>query len=150
MEEGVQLAPQSAAPPPPPESIIIEPSFLARNWWLLRRAFVAAYEDNCFGIAKGAAYSFLLSLFPILTTLTAILIQANAQPVVHVIATFVQQVLPPGTEDIVLSRLRDRAGRGISLPSWRSAWRFGPARARWLVLWRDFRRLIASPRAGRF
>ena len=115
MEEGVQLAPQPAASPPP-ESIIIEPGFLARNWWLLRRAFVAAYEDNCFGIAKGAAYSFLLSLFPILTTLTAILIEVNAQAVVHVIAKFIQQVLPPGTEDIVLSRLRDRAGRGISLP----------------------------------
>jgi len=108
--QSVQLSAQA-------DSIIIEPGFLARNWWLLRRAFVAAYEDNCFGIAKGAAYSFLLSLFPILTTLTALLIQANAQSVVHVIAKFIQQILPPGTEDIVLSRLRERAGRGISLPA---------------------------------
>jgi membrane protein len=96
--------------------VIIEPGFLARNWWLLRSAFVAAYEDNCFGIAKGAAYSGLLSLFPILTILTAILIQANAQSVVHVIERFVQDVLPPGTEDLVLSRLRDQSRRGISLP----------------------------------
>ncbi|HMJ60550.1 MAG TPA: YihY/virulence factor BrkB family protein [Bryobacteraceae bacterium] len=98
------------------EAIIIEPGFLARNWWFLRRAVVAAYEDNCFSIAKGAAYSFLLSLFPILTTLTALLIRANAQSVVNVIATFVQQILPPGTENVVLSRLQERAGRGISLP----------------------------------
>ena len=98
------------------EAIIIEPGFLARNWWFLRRALVAAYEDNCFSIAKGAAYSFLLSLFPVLTTLTALLIRANAQSVVHVIATFVQQILPPGTENVVLSRLQERAGNGISLP----------------------------------
>ena len=98
------------------ESIIIEPGFLARNWWFLRRAFVAAYQDNCFSIAKGAAYSFLLSLFPVLTTLTALLIRANAQSVVNVIAKFIQQMFPPGTENVVLSRLQERAGRGISLP----------------------------------
>ena len=99
------------------EAIIIEPGFLARNWWFLRRAFIAGYQDNCFSIAKGAAYSFLLSLFPVLTALTALLIRANAQSVVHVIATFVQQILPPGTENIVLSRLQERAGTGISLPA---------------------------------
>jgi membrane protein len=97
-------------------AIIVEPGFLARNFWLLRRATEAAYEDNCFGIAKGAAYSLLLSLFPILTTLTAILFEVNAQSVVHVIAEFAREVLPPGTEDLVLSRLRERAGQSVSLP----------------------------------
>jgi membrane protein len=116
MINGAQTARQQLPVEPQAESIIIEPGFLARNWWLLRRAFVAAYEDNCFGIAKGAAYSGLLSLFPILTIFTAILIQANAQAVVHVIERFVQNVLPPGTEDLVLSRLRGQARRGISLP----------------------------------
>ncbi len=72
---------------------------------------------------KGAAYSGLLSLFPILTVFTAVLIQANAQSVVHVIERFVQEVLPPGTEDLVLSRLRDQAHRGISLPVYRRNWR---------------------------
>jgi len=115
MTNGAQTARQKL-PVEQMESIVIEPGFLARNWWLLRRAFVAAYEDNCFGIAKGAAYSGLLSLFPILTVLTAILIQANAQSVVHVIERFAQDVLPPGTEDLVVSRLRDQARRGISLP----------------------------------
>ncbi len=99
------------------EIVIVEPGFAARNWWLFRQAFIAAYEDNCFGIAKGAAYSFLVSLFPILTTITALLIEAKAEPVIRVIAKFAQEILPPGTEDIVLSRLRDRAARGISLPT---------------------------------
>jgi membrane protein len=104
-------------PEPQSDIVIVEQGFAARNWWLFRQAFVAAYEDNCFGIAKGAAYSFLLSLFPILTTITALLIEAKAQSVVRVIAKFAQEVLPPGTEDIVLSRLRDRAGRGVTLPT---------------------------------
>lgn len=97
-------------------NVIIQPGLLARTFWLLRRAFIAAYEDNCFGIAKGVAYSFLLSLFPILTTLTLILIRARAQAVVHVIATFVMQVVPPGTEDLILSRLREKSGKPGTLP----------------------------------
>lgn len=86
--------------------IIIQAAVISRFWWLLRRAFVAAYEDNCFSIAKGAAYSFLLSLFPVLTTLTAILIQVRAQSIVRVIATFISQIAPPGTEDLIFWRLR--------------------------------------------
>ena len=97
-------------------SVIIEPGFAVRNWWLLRCAFVAAFEDNCFAIAKGVAFSFMLSLFPILTTLAALLFEVNARGVVHVIARFAQEVLPPGTEELVLSRLRERTGRPISLP----------------------------------
>jgi membrane protein len=97
-------------------NVIIQPGVAARMLWVLRRAFIAAYEDNCFGIAKGAAYSFLLALFPILTTLTAILIHARAQSVVHVIATFVMQVVPPGTEELILSRLREKSGKPGTLP----------------------------------
>src|SRR5436305_10412416 len=99
-----------------PNFIIIEPSIVSLTLWLLRRAFIAAYEDNCFGIAKGAAYSFLLSLFPILTTITAILIHVNAQSVVHVIADAAREIVPPGTEEIILSRLRERATRPITVP----------------------------------
>jgi membrane protein len=97
-------------------NVIIQPGPVARTFWMLRRAFIAAYEDNCFGIAKGAAYSFLLSLFPILTTLTLILIRVRAQAVVHVIATFVMQVVPPGTEELILTRLREKGGQPGTLP----------------------------------
>jgi membrane protein len=98
-----------------PTVIIVPASPLAQNLALLRQAVVAAYEDNCFGIAKGAAYSLLLSLFPVLTTLTSILVQVKAAAVVYVIAHFFREVVPPGTEDIVLSRLRARGGRPVSL-----------------------------------
>lgn len=116
MQDSVQASSEMAPAGAPPQFVIIQAGLAARTFWLLRRAFVAAYEDNCFGIAKGAAYSFLLSLFPVLTTLTAILVQVNAQSVVHVLAAFVREIVPPGTEDIVLSRLRDRGARPISLP----------------------------------
>jgi membrane protein len=99
-----------------PDVIASEPNALVLFWHLFRGAFIAAFEDNCFSIAKGAAYSFLLAVFPVLTALTSILIQANAQSVVHVIARFLSQVVPPGTEEIVLSRLRERGARPISLP----------------------------------
>lgn len=106
MPDSLGTPPNTTSSATQPNFLIIEPGLAARTFWLLRRAFIAAYEDNCFSIAKGAAYSFLLSLFPVLTTLTSILILANARSVVRVIATFVHQFAPPGAEDILLSRLR--------------------------------------------
>jgi membrane protein len=116
----VHLAETARATEPPkspavPAFFIVQPHPLRRTFWLLRQALVAAYQDNCFSIAKGAAYSFLLSLFPVLTTLTSVLIQIKAQAVVRVIATFLSQVAPPGTEEIIVSRLR-RGDRPITLP----------------------------------
>jgi membrane protein len=98
-----------------PEAFVLEPGVLPRTWWLLKRSLIAAYEDNCFSVAKGAAYSFFLSLFPILTTLTYILVLANARSVVNVIAAFVQQTVPPGAVKLVLERLPERGAKPISL-----------------------------------
>jgi membrane protein len=116
MAERVEVEGKKARSDSPPEGVVIEPGALARNFWLLQRAFVAAYEDNCFSIAKGAAYSFLLSLFPVLTTLTAILIGIKAQPIVNVIAGFLGEVVPPGAAELVVSRLSGRGRGHISLP----------------------------------
>ncbi len=75
---------------------------LKEFWRLLRLSCIAAYQDNCFGIAKGAAYSALLSFFPVLTTLTAVLVQANAGAVSRTLSRVVYDVVPPGTEEIVM------------------------------------------------
>jgi membrane protein len=80
-----------------------------------RRAAVSAYRDNCFGIAKGAAYSALLSFFPVLTTVTAILVQANADAVSRRLSTLVFRVVPPGTEEIVSEIFTERGQRPILL-----------------------------------
>ena len=45
-------------------------------WDRLRASAVRTYRANGFGVAKGAAYSGLLSFFPILTTVAALLVQA--------------------------------------------------------------------------
>ena len=84
-------------------------------WEVLRLALIASYRDNCFGIAKGAAYSALLSFFPVLTTLTALLIQANADAVSKSLSSLVFQVVPPGTEDAVLYNFTQRGQRPGSL-----------------------------------
>lgn len=123
MADGVRTSRDTALPAAPenraasrtPGQLIINPGIVARLYWLLRRAFIAAYEDDCFAIAKGAAYSFLVALFPILTILTSILVHARAADIVHVLSTFLMQVVPPGTEVLLSSRLLEHAGRPIPL-----------------------------------
>jgi membrane protein len=95
--------------------IIVEPSLIPRTLWLIRRAFIAGYEDNCYGIAKGAAYSVLLSSFPVLTTMAAILVQVQAESIARLLSDFLTSVVPPGTEDLVLSRFREHGSRPVLL-----------------------------------
>ena len=47
--------------------------------WLLRRSVFAAFDDGCLAIAKGAAYSALLSFFPVLASAATILVQTRAE-----------------------------------------------------------------------
>lgn len=87
--------------PTPPRLYLIEPGHWARQWPLLRKAFEGLYQHGCLGIAKGAAYSGLLSFFPILTTLASILVQAQAEAVSRTVAHLLYDVVPPGSEDVV-------------------------------------------------
>jgi membrane protein len=91
------------------------PPHLRQIPWLLRRTLVASIDDGLFAIAKGAAYSGLLSLFPVLTSAAAISIQIRADYVRQKIAVFLSQVLPPGTEDAVLQQFRYRGQRPAGL-----------------------------------
>lgn len=93
----------------------IEPGRAALAWWFLRRASISAYEDNCFGIAKGAAYSALLSIFPVLTTVTALLVQAKAQAVSRVLARWISEAAPPGSEDLLRNYLVLHGERPVAL-----------------------------------
>ncbi len=86
-----------------PRIYLTEAGRISQFTGILRSALIATYEDNCLSVAKGAAYSSLLSFFPVLTTLAAILVQANASDVARTIANFLYEVVPPGTEDVVLT-----------------------------------------------
>jgi len=72
--------------------------------WLLRRALVRAYTQNCLGIAKGAAYSGLLALFPVITVTATILVQVQADQVSRILSRYLFRVVPPGTQELVRDR----------------------------------------------
>jgi len=83
--------------------------------WLLRRTVVSAFDDNCFGIAKGAAYSALLSFFPVLTSAATILLQTRAEFVSKTLEDTLSQIVPPGTEGLVLQQFRITGARPLTL-----------------------------------
>jgi membrane protein len=83
--------------------------------YLLERTFLAAIDDGCFSIAKGAAYSALLSFFPVLTSAATVLVMTGAQFVTGALTEVLKKVLPPGTESVVLAQFRARGQKSISL-----------------------------------
>jgi membrane protein len=83
--------------------------------WLLRRTFAAAFDDNCFAIAKGAAYSALLSFFPVLASAAAILVQTRARFVSDTLENALSEIVPPGTEDLVMQQFRVPGSRPAGL-----------------------------------
>lgn len=97
----------------PPTLYVEQPGPLQRFWGLLRLAGIAAYEDNCFGIAKGAAYSSLLAFFPVLASIAAILVTVNADSVARVLSRLLFQVVPPGSEELVRSQFAVTGPRPI-------------------------------------
>ena len=74
--------------------------------WLLRQSLLSTLDDGCFGYAKGAAYSALLSFFPVLTSAATILVQTRAGFVSATLENFLRQIVPPGTEDVVVQQFR--------------------------------------------
>jgi membrane protein len=81
---------------------------------ILRHTAVCTYRNGLLETAKSAAFSLLLSFFPVLTTLATLLVQANAERVSQSIAKFLFEVVPPGTEDLVQYAFTLRGAR----PNW--------------------------------
>jgi membrane protein len=84
-------------------------------FWLLRRSITAALDDGCLGIAKGAAYSALLSFFPVLASAAAILVQTRAEFVSRIVERVLSQIVPPGTEELVVEQFRVTGSRPLAL-----------------------------------
>jgi len=83
--------------------------------YLLRRSILAAFDDGCFAIAKGAAYSALLSFFPVLTTAATILVQTRAQFVSNTLQKFLSEAVPPGTQDLVVKVFQVKGARPLGI-----------------------------------
>ncbi len=84
-------------------------------FWLLRRTLIAAFDDGCFSIAKGAAYSALLSFFPVLTSAAAILVQTRAEFVSDILQGFLSEIVPPDSQDLVVQQFRNTGVRPAAL-----------------------------------
>src|SRR5579872_2205508 len=75
----------------------------------LRRSFWRAFEHGQFGMAKGAAYSSILTLFPALLTVASLLELSNQSgAIVRQISSAVGWVLPPGTNSIAITFFQRR------------------------------------------
>ena len=66
-------------------------------------------------MAKGAAYSALLAFFPLLTSAAAVFVETRTETAQNLFARFLGQVLPPGTENVVLENFRVAGRRPVSL-----------------------------------
>ncbi len=86
-----------------------------RIWRRLGRALREAAFDGCLAAAKGAAYSALLSIFPVLSTLTAIFAQVKAEQFADTLAKLLFKVAPPGTEELLQHTLTSQGERPLYL-----------------------------------
>jgi len=68
-------------------------------------AFHCAVHDNCFLLARAAAYSAALSLFPGLMVLAALLFSRDATQVLQDISELLGQVLPPAVHVLLAAYL---------------------------------------------
>jgi membrane protein len=78
--------------------------------YLLKSTFFSSFDDNLYAIAKGAAYSSILSFFPVLTTAATIMVQTRADFVARTLHHFLSDVLPPGS-DYEVAKIFQAAGQ---------------------------------------
>jgi membrane protein len=76
---------------------------------------VGIYSHGALGSAKGAAYSALLSFFPVFTFTTAALVEANATTVAHRIASLLYEFSPPEVEQFLRAWLAEHSQNRASL-----------------------------------
>jgi membrane protein len=84
-------------------------------WWLARRSLISTLHDGCIGAAKGAAYSALLSFFPLLTSVAAVMVQTRTEFVAATLEKVLSQIVPPGTEDLVVQQFRVMGERPLGI-----------------------------------
>ena len=83
--------------------------------YLLKRTTLSAIDDELFRISKGAAYSAILSFLPALTSVAAVLVETRAEFVSKFLTHTLADILPPGTEQLVLPTFDLKGGRPVTL-----------------------------------
>lgn len=89
-------------------------------FWLLRRAAAGSFQDNCFEIAKSAAYSSILSFFPGLMVMASLLFSHNVKAVVDEISVALGRVLPPEAYQVAAVYLtaEGKRAQGLLAGAW--------------------------------
>ncbi|HYE24850.1 MAG TPA: YihY/virulence factor BrkB family protein [Clostridia bacterium] len=120
---------------------------MLRFFKLLNGAFVRAFEHDQFAVAKGAAYSAIITLFP------AVLLAASVLVASHSTLTFIREVtyalgriMPPGTASSLISYFegaRPRPVRMLVTTSLITLWTGSGV----MISWMDgFRRAYGMPK----
>jgi len=83
--------------------------------YLLKSTFFSSFDDNLYSIAKGAAYSSILSFFPVLASVATIIVQTKADFVAAALKHFLEEVVPPGTSYVVAEHFKAAGQRSNTL-----------------------------------
>ena len=113
----------------------------------VRLAFWRAFEHDAFAVAKGAAYSSILSIFPVLLVVASVLAYSHhTQQYVGEIADAVGKILPPGTSyttQIYFQKAQQRPAGVLITTSLLTLWTASGV----VISWMDgFRRAYALPK----
>lgn len=107
-------------PAPPPTTVILEAAaqrgFVSRVFYYVRLALWRAFLHDALGVAKGGAFSSILSLFPILMVVASVLVSVrNGKEYVAEIVAAAHRVLPPGMGPIVDAYFKTAQDRPLRL-----------------------------------
>jgi membrane protein len=118
---------------------------MLRFFSLFRKAVWSAFRHDAFGVAKGAAYSSILTMFPALMLSASILISfAKTQAFIHEISNAVGRVMPPGTAstaETYFQTTHDRPIRIVVLASIITLWTASGVIISWMEGFRNAYRL---------
>jgi len=89
-------------PPAPTVAAASQGNFYSRLLLNVRLSLWRGFQHDAFGVAKGAAYSSILSLFPVLMIVASLMVTAaNGPEYIMEITAAAYRVLPPGMGPIV-------------------------------------------------
>jgi membrane protein len=101
-------------PEPTPGGLVVAPA-LGRFWRLFRLSIWRSFEHDAFAIAKGAAYSSILTFFPFLLVLGSVMATLRRGEVyIREISYALGRILPAGTP-AALAYLRGNTNRPVGL-----------------------------------
>lgn len=124
---------------------------LLRYLRTIRDAFWRALNHDALGVAKGAAYSSIISLFPALLLVASVLAAMHkTATVVKEIIIVIGRIMPPGTANIVQAYFlsaRQRPGRVLISTSLITLWTGSGVMASWME---GFRNAYQIPRVWGF